>query len=379
MSLIVDEHRQYLSDPVRLEAFSRSIEAVVRKGAVVLDLASGTGILGLIACRAGASKVYSIEAGGMVEVARRVAADNGLADRVHFIKAFSAHVDLPERVDVVVADQIGNFGFNAGIVEYFADARERFLKPGGVLIPSKLDLCLGLVESETLDAQVAFWGSKPAGFQFDSVGELAANTGYQVHLAEADFVSDFGVLTRIELGEAPSPVRGRVSLQVERAATLHGIGGWFSAELAPGVSMTNSPFAGARIRRRQVFFPVRPAMQVRAGDEARVEMTILPRDRIVSWTVEVRATETDLVKRSERHSTWKGMLLNREDLSRTRPDFVPVLTPRGVARRAVVDLCDGKRSLQEIEQELWQRHRDIFRSRAEADEFVAEVVTRYAM
>ena len=97
MSLIIDEHRQYLVDHTRLAAFQAAIGSVVRPGHVVLDLASGTGIMGLLACVAGASRVYSIEMGGMIAVAREVARANGFGDRVVFIKGFSTHVDLPEK------------------------------------------------------------------------------------------------------------------------------------------------------------------------------------------------------------------------------------------------------------------------------------------
>ena len=378
MSLIVDEHRQYLDDPVRLAAFDRAIATRVGSGSIVLDLASGTGILGLMACRAGAARVYSIETGGMVQVARGIAAENGYAGRVHFIKGHSLHVALPERVDVVVADQIGNFGFNGGVVEYFADARERFLKPGGAMIPSRLDLVLAPVESGALDSQVSFWESGAGGFRFHSVTELAANTGYQVELASGHILGAPAVLASLPLGAPAAPIRGRVVLKAARAGTLHGLGGWFVTELAPGVPMTNSPLAAARVRRRQIFFPVRPAMRVGAQSEVTVEMTILPRDDIVSWSVEARVAG-GARQGSERHSTWKGMLLNREDMARTRPESVPVLNPRGVARRTVVDLCDGRRSLREIEELLWQRHRELFASRSDAEEFAAEVVTRYAL
>ncbi|HEX4348551.1 MAG TPA: hypothetical protein VHZ73_13330, partial [Vicinamibacterales bacterium] len=97
MSRIVDEHRKYLQDTVRVGALRRAIAATVRPGDVVLDLASGTGILGLLALDAGAGRVYSIESTGMVEIARSIAAANGLADRWTFVHGFSAHVTLPER------------------------------------------------------------------------------------------------------------------------------------------------------------------------------------------------------------------------------------------------------------------------------------------
>src|SRR5919112_4705572 len=69
VSLIVDEHREYLSDSTRLTVFRRAIRECVPPGAVVADIGSGTGILGLLACEAGAARVYSIEATGMIEIA----------------------------------------------------------------------------------------------------------------------------------------------------------------------------------------------------------------------------------------------------------------------------------------------------------------------
>jgi protein arginine N-methyltransferase 1 len=379
MSLVVDEHRTYLEDEHRLAAFRRAIEHRVRPGSIVLDLASGTGILGLMACRAGAARVYSIESGGMVEVARQVAQANGFADRVVFIKQFSTQASLPEPVDVVVADQVGNFGFNAGILEYFADARKRFLKPGGATIPSGIGLFLCPVEAPALFAQVDFWATSPGGFDFGSTRVLAANTGYQVEFPGTGFLAQPAQVAFLDLGDASlRPIHGTAAFRASRSAMLHGIGGWFIAELAPGVTMTNSPLAADRIRRRQIFFPIERPVEVAEGDEIGVEMAIRPADGLVNWTVEVGDGSTGDRKGRFRHSTWKGMLLNREDLARTRPEFVPRLTARGEARRTVVDLCDGARTVGQIESELMSRHPGLFASREEAATFVAEVVTRYA-
>src|SRR4029453_11588483 len=102
---------QYLEDDMRLTAFAQAISSTVRPGDVVVDLGCGTGILGLLACRAGAARVYAIDAGGMAEIARVIAAANGLADRIAIINGHSQQVSLPERADVVLCDQIGHFGF----------------------------------------------------------------------------------------------------------------------------------------------------------------------------------------------------------------------------------------------------------------------------
>src|SRR5687768_2705158 len=137
MSLVVDAHREYLSDPIRVQAYERAIAATVRRGDVVVDLGAGTGILGLLACRAGASRVYAIEADGMIEVARALARANGFADRIMFLMQHSSEVTLPEQVDVVAGDLIGRMGFEAGVFEAYAHAR-RWLKPGARVIPSEI-------------------------------------------------------------------------------------------------------------------------------------------------------------------------------------------------------------------------------------------------
>ena len=96
LSLIVDEHRHYLEDQVRLTAFRGAIQETVMPGAVVVDLGSGTGILGLLACQAGATRVYSIEESSLIELARDICQANGFADRIRFIKGLSTRVSLPE-------------------------------------------------------------------------------------------------------------------------------------------------------------------------------------------------------------------------------------------------------------------------------------------
>ena len=379
MSLIIDEHRQYLADNARLTAFKAAITSVVRPGHVVLDLASGTGIMGLLSCAAGASRVYSIEMGGMVAVARVLAQANGFGDRVFFIKEFSSHVDLPEKVDVVVADQIGNFGFNAGVIQYFADARQRFLKPDGVTLPLRMNLILAPVEDANLFSQVDFWNNSLSGFDFRSVRPLAANTGYQVNLPAQSVCGDAVVIAEIDLNHATTdPFHGEATAVIRRSGTMHGLGGWFTAELATGISMTNSPCVPEHIQRRQIYFPIERAVRVAEGDLVRIRMMVRPTDSLVNWNVEILDGTTNLKKDSFRHSTWKGMLIPAEDLRHTQPRYKPKLTPRGEGRRTVVNLCDGIRTLNDIEDEVFRVHPHLFRNREEAAVFVAEVVTRYS-
>ena len=385
MSLVLDEHRQYLADDTRVAAFRQAIEEVVGPGDVVLDLGAGTGILGLMACRAGAKRVYAVDEGPIIGLARDIAAANGLQDRITHIKGLSTRVELPERVDVVLADQIGRFGLESGILEYFADARARFLKPGGVMVPGELALVVAPVECRELSERVEFWGRGPAGYDFRPACTTATNTGYPASFDPANLLGVPARAISLSLSTASmDALSAEIALVAARPGTLHGIGGWFEAKLSPGVTLTNSPLAPRRILRRQVFFPIARPVALEEHDEIRVRLRILPAGAIMSWTVDVsddrnRHGPDPASKGRFAHSTFQGMLLCREDLERTDLRFVPRLSAWGEARRSVLELCDGRRALREIELEIYRRHAALFRSFAEAATFVAEVVTRYAM
>ncbi|MDD5559562.1 class I SAM-dependent methyltransferase [Candidatus Methylomirabilis sp.] len=379
MSLVVDEHRAYLADQARMSAFCKAIGETVKPGDVVLDLGSGTGILGLFACRAGATRVYSIEEGGMVELARAICRANGFHDRVTFIKGLSTRVELPERVDVVVADQIGRFGFEAGLPEYFDDARRRFLKPDGRLLPSCVEMWVAPVECPEMFAQVEFWNDSPAGFDFRPARSWAANTGYPVKLRADHLLSDPVSAALLDLSiTIPTPLTLEASVLATRAGNLHGIGGWFSARLSNSVTMSNSPLATHSINRRNVFFPVDRPVGLEKGDRVRIKMQILPSELVITWEVEVWGM-ADARKARFTHSTFHGMLICKEDLERTQPHFIPKLSPWGDARRSILNLCDSQRTLAEIEQEIYSHYPELFRSLGEAAAFVAEVITRYSL
>jgi type I protein arginine methyltransferase len=373
VSIELDAHRQFIADCPRVEAFLRAITATVRPGDVVIDLAAGTGIFGLLACRAGAARVYSIEAGAIVALADALARANGFADRVRSVHAHSSVAELPERADVVVTDQIGQFGFEAGLVETVADVRTRLLKPGGRIIPRCVTLFVAPVEAPPFRDGLDFWSSQPAGFSFAPAREIAVNSGHRFRL-ERDQLLGAGLpgavidLQTMDNG----PFDCRATLTASRDGRLDGIGGWFVADLADGISMTNAPGDPARIDRRNVVFPIDQAVPLRCGDTVQVSMRVRPADLLVRWTVGVPDG------RRFSHSTLGGMFILGDDLKRTHPGSRPQLTRRGVARRTVLELCDG-RPLDAIEREVYDRHRDLFDSEVAAQVFVAEVVTRYCV
>jgi protein arginine N-methyltransferase 1 len=378
VSLVLDGHRQFLSDGARIRAFRAALDETVASSHIVLDLGCGTGILGLLACRAGARHVYSVDEGAIVQVAREIARANGFDGRMTYLQGLSTRIELPERVDIAVADQIGRFGFEAGVVEFFADARRRLLKPDGTTIPSAIDLCVAPVEAEDMWNRVMYWNHDVAGFDVSAGLPIALNTGYPATLTPGQLLAADTRLTTIDLRtDTEQRLGGEVACTIDRAGTLHGIGGWFHARLSRTVTMTNSPLATDRINRRQVYFPIGRPIAVTQGDSVRITMSIVPSESLVAWRVEIRSASGRIVRFA--HSTWQGMLVSTEELGKTRPDARPRLTSWGAARQSVLELCDGQHEVAEIEREMQRRHGDLFPSPGDAARFVAEVLFPYAL
>jgi protein arginine N-methyltransferase 1 len=228
--------------------------------------------------------------------------------------------------------------------------------------------------------QVEFWNSPASGFDLRPVRPWAANTGYPARYRAEHLLGAPATAASLNCAAvASASFDAEASITATRAGTLHGIGGWFSAQLSDHVIMSNSPLAAHPINRHNVFFPIDQPVPLAPGNRVHVKMHIIPSESIVTWNVDIWENQECGVRKAQfKHSTFRGMLICKEDLQRTRPNLKPRLTARGKARLTVLELCDGQMPLSEIEAEVYRRHTQLFRSVDDAATFVAEVVTRYA-
>ncbi len=372
--MLLDEHRLYLSDLTRLSLFRRAISAVVKPGDVVLDLACGTGVLGLLAMKAGAAKVYQVDHSGMIQIARDVACANGYGQKVIGIHEASSRATLPEKADVVVADQLSVFGIGAGMPEIFNDARRRLLKPGARAIPRRIEVFSVPVNFPEMWRMASFWDKRHAGLTMSPARSIAFNTDYPSERSPRRILARPAQMFTFDLTDvAPERSTATAAIEVSAAGVMHGLSVWFSAELAPGVMMTNSPVSKSRMQRPAAFLPVGKPLALNKGDRLDITMSAITTQRLLSWKVVVFDSRGKEKARSV-HSTLKGMSLVPEELAKTRPDFVPRLSEWGAARRSVVNLADGNRTLAEIETEIFRTHPFLFPSLAEASEYIARVL-----
>ncbi len=372
----ITEHAGYVRDEVKLAAYRAALAEVVKPGMTVLDLGAGTGILGLLAAEAGARRVYAVDGGSIVGAARAVAQVNGYADRIVGLRQLSTRVTLPSPVDVAVCDQIGGLAYDAGILGYFRDARTRMLVPGGSLVPGSFQLFLAPVTTDFWTKTVGVWDTRPAGFDLSPMAEHAANTEFRVELEPPAFLAKPALFAKVA-ADCDDPIRGTVELRVERGGELHGIAGMFIAQLSPSVTLTNCPLWPSFFRRWQTFYPLRRAVTVAPGDVVVAKFDVRPRSYLTTWTVTVHRAVSGAGPVAQRSSTVLGRLLTPDDLAVERGAAVPHHSPAVAADRYALELVDGSRSLGEIIQLVWDRHRDVFRTREDAKRRVSGLLARH--
>jgi len=120
-------------------------------GKVVLELGTGRKALWAVCCaRAGARKVYAVEANKRAYLESRAYLKVRNIDNVHLICGFSDKITLPERCEVLVHDLIGNIASSEGMIPFIEDAKRRLLTPDAAHIPQRCVTCAVLAEDPTL-------------------------------------------------------------------------------------------------------------------------------------------------------------------------------------------------------------------------------------
>jgi type I protein arginine methyltransferase len=128
-------HHNMLKDENRMMNFKAAIALQVFKGAKVLELGCGTGVLSCFAA-ATASKVWGIEFNPeLVTEARRFIALNPHADKIEIIQADAFHYLPPEPVDVVICEMIHAAMLREKQIEIIESFKIRYLKKFGGKLP----------------------------------------------------------------------------------------------------------------------------------------------------------------------------------------------------------------------------------------------------
>ncbi|MGD8841875.1 MAG: tetratricopeptide repeat protein [Gammaproteobacteria bacterium] len=248
-SRLVDRwHFAMINDAVRNRHFEAALGRAITPDSVVLDIGAGSGLLSMMAARAGAKHVIACEAiPALAAAAREIIKTNGYSDRIRVVNKASRDLDpqtdFPRqaRPDVLVAEVFDTQVIGEGALDTFEHARRCLLAPDAAVIPGRAVLHACLVESQRLwregcAGQAAGFDLTPLNrFRPDTVVLEAASFGGR-RLSEAFAVFNFDLA-----GDAPTPTSVRLDIPVATSGTCHGLVYWIQLHLDGETSIDNRP------------------------------------------------------------------------------------------------------------------------------------------
>src|SRR5215813_1408386 len=228
----LDEFGEMVGDKTRFPAYCEAIAQAVRSGDSVVDIGSGPGVFALLACKAGARKVYAIDIESVVEFGRQFAAANNFADRIEFLRGDSRQILLPERANVIISDIRGALPLFGQSIHVQNDARCRFLAENGRMIPERDRLLAALVEApESYKRIISPW-KDVRGLDLGAALPVVLNTMYKRQCGPEQLLSDSHEWHVLDYLDGANPRAGSILRFVtNRAGTVHGFAVWFETKL----------------------------------------------------------------------------------------------------------------------------------------------------
>ncbi len=135
-------HFPMINDERRNNAYNRAIK--VLRGQHVVDIGGGSGLLAMMAARAGAEQVVTVErVGDMAECASRVLEANGFGGKVSVVHGSSLNLKVPDlgfkgglRPTVVLSEVLDDGLLGEGVIPTVAHARRELATPNALVIPA---------------------------------------------------------------------------------------------------------------------------------------------------------------------------------------------------------------------------------------------------
>jgi type II protein arginine methyltransferase len=165
-------HATMLGDMPRNQAFERAITRAVRPGMRVLDIGTGSGLLAMMAARAGAEAVYACEMHpALAQTAAEIVAANGLERQVRVIARRSNDLDVEKDlggpVDLVISEIFSDDLLVEGALPSLEDARRRLARAGAAIIPGAASVRVALAWREMEGQQAP---ERVSGFDLSAFG-----------------------------------------------------------------------------------------------------------------------------------------------------------------------------------------------------------------
>lgn len=171
VDLSIDIHAVMIQDKVRTSTYAHFIltNPHIFRDAVVLDVGCGSGILSLFAARSGAKRVIAVDASEIAAKAEKVIKVNGFEDVVTVVQGKVENIALPDgitQVDIIISEWMGYALLYESMLDSVLVARDRFLRPGGVMAPSQCQMILALCDATQIyKDRIGFWTDVYGAFE----------------------------------------------------------------------------------------------------------------------------------------------------------------------------------------------------------------------
>jgi tetratricopeptide (TPR) repeat protein len=248
-------HFEMLADHGRNDAYQQAIESALKRrpGARVLDIGTGSGLLAMMAARAGASEVLACEMNSeLAQVATRIVEDNGYKDQIKILNLKSNDLrpglDYEGKYDLVVSEILDVAGIGEGVLPSLRHAFENLLKPGAITVPAGITMCAQLV------AAPAFYSVNPikevSGFDLSAFNEFRPPDEYlpiRMNTLEHEALSppvafhffDFSNIPETRPNDNPHVLE--VDFTINKRGNVQAVVFWFDLHLDEELILSSGP------------------------------------------------------------------------------------------------------------------------------------------
>ncbi|HEY0113078.1 MAG TPA: 50S ribosomal protein L11 methyltransferase [Allosphingosinicella sp.] len=265
-------HSPMLADRTRNEAYAAAIGRVVTPQATVLDIGSGSGLLAMMAARAGARRVVACEAHpALAETARQIIQVNGWGDSVEVVGRPSTDlrrdVDLDGGADVIIAEIFSNDLLIEGALPTFRHAAAELAVPGARFIPRAMSIRVALCHREFEEPFDVVAGFDLSLFR----RHVPAYRKIPVGDKKLSLRSEAADLFRFEPGAPNLPLNGATKLALTaKGGPANGVCQWIRLQLDPDIAYENAPEPERRSHWAAHFYPLPEGRTVQEGETIQV-------------------------------------------------------------------------------------------------------------
>jgi len=369
--LLVQGQQSMTLDERRNNAYAEALKQVITPDSVVLDLGAGLGIHGLLAAQLGAKRVYLVEPEDIIAVTEEIVNANGYGDRVKCLQGKIEDVHIPEPVDIIISVFTGNFLLEEDLLPSLFYARDQYLKPGGVMIPSA-----GIMEAapahnpEIYSEEIEVWSANPHGIIHTPARAYASQSVYYYRkkINQSDYLAEPQSLMALDFYTAThTHCKVSATYAAKVSSLCHGWAGWFKMKL--GDTWLSTAPHEPPLHWSAAFLPLDPPIAVTEGESITLNLQ-RPIGGDWTWT-----TQTPEAK--QQRSTFFAVPMTRKTIRSTASSYKPQLSGKGEALLHVLSNSNGKLSIQELANDLLEKYAAQFKQPQDALQFVQGISKSY--